>query len=580
MRDLSEEGFSVRVMMPLRAGEKTPFSFSLTASERVEGEGKILWVEENGRVAGVQFTQISAENRSLIRDWLKRPAEARERRDTASVPPPSAKTPEQLMQELRTMSARGEKPQPDVAGVPEKPPESFAQVIEAPPDPAPQPSLASALHLTEPTERAAGAKAQRDSHIAPFAEVPLARPPQPEEDSALHRSEPVGPVEPTVTKIPEAAAIAEPPLSPPPVASVASTLHFTLPIERPTEAKVEEVPETAVAPEPTPSPLPATSVASALHLTVPEAKPAELTTERAAESASIPELPRLILPRVDFGFEAPTTAAPAGQPTSAMGEYVRAAEPAETPEAKEEDEVEPPVGLPDISTILIQPSGKHDEHAPHGVRSSALPPIGHMPAKPDAGRQVPFTLTAAITIMCILTVLVGVYVYHREIGRGLIWLGEQMGGAKGKNTQAVTPDQNPSPSPASESHNEQTGNEEKGPEKTGPNDALPPVTPLSGITAPSSGADQEPGQAEYLQAMNLLQGNNASADVGAAVRLLWGAVEKGNPSAEIVLADMYWHGQGVVKNCDQTRILLTAAARKGSAEGKKRLQQFQQAGCE
>ena len=107
------------------------------------------------------------------------------------------------------------------------------------------------------------------------------------------------------------------------------------------------------------------------------------------------------------------------------------------------------------------------------------------------------------------------------------------------------------------------------------------VTPLAGITPPAT-PDTSPdaGQAEYLQAVQILRGRNAGVDTPEAVRLLWIAVEKGNPGAEVTLADLYWRGQGVVRNCDQTRILLTAAARKGSAEAQKRLQQFQREGCE
>ena len=64
------------------------------------------------------------------------------------------------------------------------------------------------------------------------------------------------------------------------------------------------------------------------------------------------------------------------------------------------------------------------------------------------------------------------------------------------------------------------------------------------------------------------------------LRLLWVSVEKGNANAELELAQMYWHGQGVVQNCDQAHILLTAAARKGSAEAQRRLVEFQRVGCE
>ena len=83
-----------------------------------------------------------------------------------------------------------------------------------------------------------------------------------------------------------------------------------------------------------------------------------------------------------------------------------------------------------------------------------------------------------------------------------------------------------------------------------------------------------------MQAMQLLHGKNTGAGLREVVRLLWSAVQKGNPSAELALAEMYWHGQGVARNCDQTRILLSAAARRGSAEAQKRLRQFQREGCE
>jgi len=57
-----------------------------------------------------------------------------------------------------------------------------------------------------------------------------------------------------------------------------------------------------------------------------------------------------------------------------------------------------------------------------------------------------------------------------------------------------------------------------------------------------------------------------------------GGREKGNTNAELDLAELSAR-RGVVKNCDQTRILLSAAARKGSAEARKRLEAFLREGC-
>ena len=105
------------------------------------------------------------------------------------------------------------------------------------------------------------------------------------------------------------------------------------------------------------------------------------------------------------------------------------------------------------------------------------------------------------------------------------------------------------------------------------------ATPLPETSSAVAPGDEQAGQPEYLQALQILRANSGIGTV-EVVRLLWISVEKGNPSAEIVLADLYWHAKGVARNCDQTRILLTAAARKGSAVAQKQLQQFQQEGCE
>ena len=89
----------------------------------------------------------------------------------------------------------------------------------------------------------------------------------------------------------------------------------------------------------------------------------------------------------------------------------------------------------------------------------------------------------------------------------------------------------------------------------------------------------EGGQEEYLRALQILRSPSRASEVPAAIRLLWVAVGKGNIPAEIDLAELFRTGRGVAKNCDQTRILLSAAARKGSAQARKRLEAFQREGC-
>jgi TPR repeat protein len=60
---------------------------------------------------------------------------------------------------------------------------------------------------------------------------------------------------------------------------------------------------------------------------------------------------------------------------------------------------------------------------------------------------------------------------------------------------------------------------------------------------------------------------------------LWRAVSKHNLPAVLLLADLYARGEGVPRSCDQARVLLTAALKRGSVEATQRLQELQRSGC-
>jgi len=199
-------------------------------------------------------------------------------------------------------------------------------------------------------------------------------------------------------------------------------------------------------------------------------------------------------------------------------------------------------------------------------------------------------------LMSIVALLASLYVFHREVGQGFIWLGEQLGGVPESSSPEAIPANNSTPrtleqpattQPDTSAQSEQTlqptntAASEQSPEAqdSAVKSAAPPVAPLSGVAPPIS-SNPDTGQNEYAQAMQLRRSKNAAAAMPETLRLLWISVEKGNATAELELAQMYWRGQGVIQNCDQAHILLTAAARKGSAEAQRRLVEFQKAGCE
>ncbi len=77
---------------------------------------------------------------------------------------------------------------------------------------------------------------------------------------------------------------------------------------------------------------------------------------------------------------------------------------------------------------------------------------------------------------------------------------------------------------------------------------------------PSIAVSKVHGNAEVKLelARKYLRAGSRADHKAAAVKLLWSAIENGNREAELQLAYVYLRGEGVPKNCEQTRILLRA----------------------
>ncbi len=69
-------------------------------------------------------------------------------------------------------------------------------------------------------------------------------------------------------------------------------------------------------------------------------------------------------------------------------------------------------------------------------------------------------------------------------------------------------------------------------------------------------------------------------DPSEAAKLLWKAVRKQNSTAAILLSDLYMRGDGVPRSCDQARLLLVAAARRGSPLAAQQLRNLESQGCQ
>ena len=92
-------------------------------------------------------------------------------------------------------------------------------------------------------------------------------------------------------------------------------------------------------------------------------------------------------------------------------------------------------------------------------------------------------------------------------------------------------------------------------------------------------ADMGSGAPDLKLAQRYLGGSMGVRDPSEAAKLLWKAVGEQNPTAAVLLSDLYLRGDGVPRSCDQARLLLVAAAKRGSPQAAQQLLNLESQGC-
>ena len=107
----------------------------------------------------------------------------------------------------------------------------------------------------------------------------------------------------------------------------------------------------------------------------------------------------------------------------------------------------------------------------------------------------------------------------------------------------------------------------------------PPAAPQPAASTDSDNRAALPSAGASDPDLRLAQAYLRHSNASDAARLLWKAVGRNNTEAALTLSQLYARGEGVTRNCDQARILLVAAAKRGSAAAAEQLRQFDSAAC-
>jgi hypothetical protein len=201
-----------------------------------------------------------------------------------------------------------------------------------------------------------------------------------------------------------------------------------------------------------------------------------------------------------------------------------------------------------------------------------------------------------IYVGVVLAILLALLVYMAWRGNAVFWSSHTAPSALPQavptqpaesSAPALTPDQ-PGPKTNATETNSPAISSTQAPSSTPPRSAkhetaearpTPQMLPVSASSS-ASGANAV-GSEELATAEKYLNGGPGMArDSRQAATWLWKAVAKENLTATVLLSDLYLRGDGVAKSCDQARLLLDAAARKGGTAAAERLRNLPAFGCQ
>lgn len=223
-----------------------------------------------------------------------------------------------------------------------------------------------------------------------------------------------------------------------------------------------------------------------------------------------------------------------------------------------------------------------DEARPIGLRPiSGLPSLfaPNLPGQSQDSQaprhRIAYGLATGLLIGVLVVAVVVLFdMFRPEVGALLIHLGEKIAGT-GPQRQISPPLPGSAPvqahtSPSIEAKPDVLQKEASG-DSALPRDSSREVNSQSpGLAIPRT--KEGPERSPDRRSPN-------SAQDSAEVTRLWSTVASGDSSAEVDLARLYLRGDGVPRNCEQAKVLLRAAAKRGSVKARQELEKLRTTGC-
>jgi hypothetical protein len=241
----------------------------------------------------------------------------------------------------------------------------------------------------------------------------------------------------------------------------------------------------------------------------------------------------------------------------------------------EQEGIGNPVLNPDLGGVTASARADVSTGSTSSLRT--FPPSASLPGAELSGQGRPFSQSrttryiATVFLICVFTLMFLVFIqnFRPEIGDSLIRFGETL--KSGPPPPAELP-----PAPPAARQTGSPGSPNLGPE-------TPSLSEHAVLKSPSQAKPD-------LDSANLkpMRPNGDSftrkqtfseRQANLSIAQLWSAVANGDTASEVVLAKRYLRGDGVARNCQQARVLLRAAVKRGDAEAMAEFVKLNREGC-